>query len=1259
MRRLVTTVAVGALLAAALVPMAQAAGTAPTHTGPAAAARVLPGGRHWAVTLVTGDVVQVSTDANGRQRAVVDARRGPVRVASQPDGHVFVLPASVGSLVGRVLDPALFDVTELIKEGDDDAHNRSIPLIVQGPVNAPINAGMRKGATLHVLGAVAVTMSKAQPIGSALRAMAAHHGPMTPQVTGGVRHVWLDRKVRALGSPTAPAAAPAAAGSPASAGSPATTGAPLDGDLTQIHAPQAWRAGITGKGVTVAVLDTGIDATHPDLRGKVVGAQDFSGSGSTVDHFGHGTHVAATIVGTGAASGGARKGVAYDARLLVGKVLDDSGSGSDSGVMAGMEWAAPKAKIINMSLGNSVPSDGTDPMSAEVDLLSRDDHTLFVIAAGNSGPADSTMGSPGSAGTALTVGAVDDKNRLASFSSRGPLTGSLAIKPELDAPGVNIVEARAAGTAMGTPINAEYTMASGTSMATPHVAGVAALVAQRHPEWTGTQIKAAVVDSAQPVVTGGDAYERGAGLVDAATAIGPISGADGVLNLGTFGYPQPAGHPSTTGLMWRNTGTSPVTLKLSATVAPRSGSASGRATVSPGQVTVPAGGSATATLTLDPHTFAAKPGLYGGTVTASAASGTVRTPFGFYEEPESHNLTIKVTPPPGGTSTDSFVFVNDIDDVSLFSKEIEVNGTATVRVPAGRYSVEGGVAEFIAGTFVYAIGGNPYVDLHHDATVTVDAARAKALTASSATQPSQVESIYGSFFQQFAHGVGRSDSVWGQYPSAGSAYVQPMSAPKGSGFTADDGVRLESPVLAVTLADGPVAALLGVNSPYVAEGDHTVQAVYKGSGADMSGTKDKVAVVDDNPNGEDPAAIVQRAAAGHAALVAFVSSAAATPVVTPPDHHETFGIPVLGVGGADGARMIAAAKADGQIRLTGHPASAFDDDLDIPLGNAITGAPYVLTAAALRRLAQVQDHFDATGLNVTLTRYKTPIPGDYVSGEFGSSRPLPSVQTAYLTPGVSYEDVADVPAGPYAIGILANPQTYAAGSVHSVSWMRRPFFPGPYDGGQSGSACQPAQVARTQGDLHVELAEFRDAADRFDCLALAGIPMRSSLSLTRDGSPVGAPVSGSPVGDFAIAPGAATYRLSYDQTTTQPVATDTSTTWTFRSTGPGGSSIVAAPLLEIGYVLPLGAGNRPNGDQATFTVNRVHGVPAAAIRSLAVQTSVDGGKTWTTATVRNLGGGRFTVTLPNARGHWVSLRSTATDAGASAIQQTLINAYQG
>lgn len=136
-----------------------------------------------------------------------------------------------------------------------------------------------------------------------------------------------------------------------------------------------------------------------------------------------GTHVAATIAGTGAAADGQRNGVAFDAALLNAKVLDDTGSGFESGVIAGMEWAAAHhARVANLSLGGE-STDGGDPLSQALDRLTTTSGTLFVVAAGNGGPDPRTISSPGTADAALTVGAVDAHDQLAEFSSRGPRQG--------------------------------------------------------------------------------------------------------------------------------------------------------------------------------------------------------------------------------------------------------------------------------------------------------------------------------------------------------------------------------------------------------------------------------------------------------------------------------------------------------------------------------------------------------------------------------------------------------------------------------------------------------------------------------------------------------------------------------------------------------------------------------------------------------------------------------------------------------------------
>jgi serine protease AprX len=269
----------------------------------------------------------------------------------------------------------------------------------------------------------------------------------------------------------------------------------LDVSIPLLSVPAVWQAGVTGAGVTVAVVDTGIDATHPDFANRVAQIKDFTGEGST-DKNGHGTHVAGIIGGTGAGSNGKYKGVAPDCTLLAAKVLRGNGSGTTSDVMAGIEWAVQQgAHVINMSLGSDGACDGSDALSVLCDAAVAQGVALCV-AAGNAGPGASTVGSPGCAKTVITVGATNDTDQVTSFSSRGP-TSDGRVKPDVCFPGAGIVACRATGTSMGSPVNNLYTSASGTSMATPHAAGACALLLQAKPGLSPQQLKDTLMNTAK------------------------------------------------------------------------------------------------------------------------------------------------------------------------------------------------------------------------------------------------------------------------------------------------------------------------------------------------------------------------------------------------------------------------------------------------------------------------------------------------------------------------------------------------------------------------------------------------------------------------------------------------------------------------------------------------------------------------------------------------------------------------------------------
>jgi len=257
-----------------------------------------------------------------------------------------------------------------------------------------------------------------------------------------------------------------------------------------VEADIAEADGITGKGVKVAVLDTGIFQAHPQFSGKNITASRANPT-ELVDSSGHGTWTASCIVGGQVTTpfGLVAKGVAPDVELNAVKVLETPmGTGRDSDIIKGYEIADQwGAKIISMSLG----SDGyavDNPHEAPIKELT-DKGVIVVVAAGNSGPDPSTVGTPGGSTNVLTVGAVDTKTKtIAGFSSRGPVVATGGIKPDVVGPGgsntvspkENLVSATAPGSTcdMSDKRPDMYAAIMGTSMATPAVAGTVALAVQ-------------------------------------------------------------------------------------------------------------------------------------------------------------------------------------------------------------------------------------------------------------------------------------------------------------------------------------------------------------------------------------------------------------------------------------------------------------------------------------------------------------------------------------------------------------------------------------------------------------------------------------------------------------------------------------------------------------------------------------------------------------------------------------------------------------
>jgi len=280
---------VAAILLLGLAGSMPAVASAPA---PAATAAASAAGKR-TVTLITGD--RVTVGSVGARTGVVHAGPGRERVSFalfSAGGHFMVIPSDAVALIrAQRVDQRLFDVTELISLGYDDAGRSTVPLIMRSGTGTAAtamkstltNGGARKTRDLKVVHAAAVTAPK-ERVGSLWKAMTGNL-----KMRGGVQNVWLDGKRKIS----------------------------LDQSVPQIGAPAAWQAGYQGEGMTVAVLDTGVDATHPDLAGRVT-STNFTTEDDT-DLVGHGTHVASTIAGDGAASDGKYKGVAPKASILSGK----------------------------------------------------------------------------------------------------------------------------------------------------------------------------------------------------------------------------------------------------------------------------------------------------------------------------------------------------------------------------------------------------------------------------------------------------------------------------------------------------------------------------------------------------------------------------------------------------------------------------------------------------------------------------------------------------------------------------------------------------------------------------------------------------------------------------------------------------------------------------------------------------------------------------------------------------------------------------
>ncbi|MEU5943686.1 S8 family peptidase [Micromonospora sp. NPDC047548] len=1180
------------------------------------------------VTLVTGD--RVTTRGTGIGLQVIDVEPGPGRedvtfTRVRLNDHELVIPSDTADLYSADrIDRRLLDVTALTTMGLGDRSQADIPLLLGAAPDVATRAGLTDVTGMSRVGLTAATVAKqnAATAWSQLRA-AAESGDLAQLRLDGVVKATLDESVRRSG------------------------------------ALNAWKRGLTGAGVTVAVLDTGYDMEHPDLQGLVVGSKDFVNEGTVDDKNGHGTHVSSTIAGTGAASGGRYRGMAPGVKLLEGKVLNKFGSGSESGIIQGMVWAVEQnADIVNMSLGGSVPDAGRDSLSQALNALSASSDTLFVVAAGNDG-APETIGSPGAADAALTVGSVTKTGALSSFSSQGPRSYDLAIKPDIAAPGSDIVAARAAGTYSASAVDKYYSRLSGTSMATPHVAGAAALLAQKHPDWDGERLKAALVGAADGNIDVSP-FAQGAGEldVDEATATDVVATTDRPATA-----TLPAAAPSTWTFGYRNVSNHPLTLSLSVSLRDTdTGSAApaGLVTLSSDRLRLAPGEAGTATATVASVT---RPGKYAGWVVATAPGGMeVRTPVAAVVAPPLHNVTL-VRPTPRATADLAFLYTIIQNEQTGYTWFDITNATPKVMsLPEGSYRVFGHTYETDLGSndkvlatrsthFAQRIIADKDVqfspDLSHAAPVRVGLTGTVARLAS------------GSVGVLSRLPMGAQGLVAPTMNEMHQVYAAP-SGPIPGVELLNEGGYSEPLITARSGADTEWALTRTTVQPWV--GRLTARVVDVGAATDAeiarAGVSGAIALA------TFPASVPF---ATRGLRVNALANAGAKAVVLADQNATSTALPVF-VLASQQVPAFVAAVATGSFALdlvgTDTPREAAFVVHRVQ-GEVPAGADLRQDASQLAVSPTTLSALGVNGYGNTITSAAN-LDGLMV-GDRATVR-VPSTVRILRTPGLAWttsirhytfegEGGGSVPLG----WMDSEPTTYAAGSVTPESYLAGPFNPSLSIRRNPAPDALPYVYRTKDEELRFELPMFSDSAGHRT--GNTTVTDTGDVTLTDDaGVTIAASDAVGRLTAKGLSPRTAWYRLTSHAKRTftkWPLSTEVTSTWRFNS-GHVAQGYETLPLIDLTYQLAHDEHQSVAAGQAvqlSLTAGHQIGARARATHVQGVEYSTDSGKTWSPAPVQ-VDGTSAVATLPGVAAGNVSLRTTAVDDQGGSLVEIIMDAYR-
>ncbi|NRQ31983.1 S8 family serine peptidase [Nonomuraea sp. NN258] len=1156
-----------------------------------------PPASQYTLTLLTGHRVHY-VDGPGEQDSITVDRpagsQGGVQI-QQAGGDVYVVPDEAEPLIAAErLDRRLFNITDLVEMGYDDARSDGLPVIAayEGPAPRSAPAGARVVRPLPSVKGAALSVGRDRSFWTSVAGDRARLAP-------GYTRVWLDAKARAT----------------------------LKESVPQVGAPRAWAAGLDGSGVKVAVLDTGIDAGHPDFAGQIVETTSFVPGEEVKDVNGHGTHVASTVAGTGAASGGENKGVAPGADLVIGKVLGDDGYGQESWIIAGMEWAATKAKIVSMSLGSNVPDGGADPMAQAVDTLSEQHGALFVIAAGNS-YGEGTIGAPGSAASALTVGAVDKSDRRAAFSSMGPLARTYGLKPDISAPGVAI---NAAHSSFNTEATGPYWKLNGTSMATPHVAGAAAILAQRHPGWSGRQLKDALMSSAKPLDH--TPFEQGVGRLDVAASVAATVTATGSVPTAFYDWPHAAGDPKAERtIVYRNDGDAEVALNLAVT-------GSTAATLSAQQVTVPARGTAEVTLSVDPA--ALTPGTKtSGVVTATAGQSVVRTAFGAVKERELYDLTLKLRDRDGKPAAGRVVLA--AFDGTMFP--YDVDGERTLRLPPSTYMAYSllEVAGERADARGMALLVDPETVLDENAEIVLDASKARPARVTTPKQ-SEIRQLHLDFFRgvpdQKGIRLGYVVPIWYE-----SVYVSPTEPVTKGSFDYVTRWRAGEPAITLDAPGRPELVAYPQGGGTLTDGRSLLRSVAAGKGAagDYAGIDAKGKAVVVTRSAEVSAAERAAQAVAHgAALLVVVND-------QPGRLYESYGenlpIPIALV-----SRDSAAGLANTLLTVEQNRYPAYLYDLADVHKGAVPDKDLVHRPRDLARIDAVYRGGiagqEGGGFRYLLMDGWGPAFG------FPEREYFPAERTEYVTPtsGFTWYDNHTIGYGEQDDWEMrATPQTYRPGQRARQEWFG-PVVRPRLGTGYWGPFRQPNHT------MQFNIPPLSDGSpghsggggDEYATMAIAVYQGDKLLKQAKGRAT--AVWSG-------VGPESAPYRVVLDvnrDPARWATSTRTRTEWGFVSaaTDPEGPWQTDIPMMQLDYDVKV------VGPLAKITLSGTtqEWLPSASKATEAtLRVSHDDGKTWQRAVLVPAGKGRWTTVV--RAGDALSLKATAADDKGNTVTQEIIRA---